>query len=353
MEKHFYIRKSDIEQYKEGFNIDYLKKEPITVKTYTNVLVLPSEDVKPLSRKIQTRKGILLGNLRDCWGHNIMDDILRIWYTFTDEYTDKVNQGFEIFAFKLHKKPFSRNFIQLIALLGIDINNINIITEPTGFTELIIPEKSIVIEKHERIGRYYYPEYKQMIKRIISQIPINQNVPEKIYFSRSHLSINKKFNFMGRKGRDIGEKEIEKAFSKMGFTIIYPEQKTLEEQIQLLQGCKCFATTEGSIAHNLIFATSGITAIVLRKSYYFNTYQSMIVHLVEANMTYIDAHKTFMSIRAPWNGPFHLCITKHFQQYARSQGYALKNKLDIANHFIYLFEATMKAIRHRVFPKFL
>lgn len=349
----FYIRQKDIPTFEKGFSLNYIL-DGIGYKEYKNVIVSTSEEIIQSEQKIdECRKGILLGSFRDCWGHNLLDDIVRLWWTFTKEYDIKLNESFELYVFKLYGKPLSENFKKLLMYLGIDLNKIIFLSQPTHFSELIVPDKSVVIDRRDGMdGRYYFPEYQKMINHIISQVPKGVNMPSKVYFSRAHFK--SKFSFMDRKGRDFGELYVEKVFQEMGYEIIYPEEHTLEEQIQMLQCCDVFAATEGSIAHNLVFAHKNVTSVVVRKSYYYNTYQSMISNMVGANVIYIDAHHTFLRVLDPWDGPFLLAVTKYIKRFSRDNGMELKSKYIIGSCVScakYVAECLLKALRLRKIPR--
>lgn len=116
--------------------------------------------------------------------------------------------------------------------------------------------------------------------------------------------------------RDNGEEQIEALFEKVGFKIIVPEEHSPCEQIAMLMHCKELATTDGSIAHNAVFCTSGINLTIIRKADYWNSYQEMINNLANLNVTFIDAHKSVMvKPNALWGGPFYLCITSELEKY--------------------------------------
>lgn len=86
----------------------------------------------------------------------------------------------------------------------------------------------------------------------------------------------------------------------------------------MLQGCKSFATTEGSCSHNALFMKPGSELIVVRKIDSCNGYQHPINSMKELNVTYIDASLThFPSDRKkPWAGPFFIYLNKRLAAFA-------------------------------------
>lgn len=129
---------------------------------------------------------------------------------------------------------------------------------------------------------------------------------DKIYFTRTSLDSS----------REYGENKIEQLFAKRGFKIISPEKLSIIEQLQILLNCKEFSTTEGSIAHNVLFLRPDTKVVILRKANYVNSYQLAVNQIAEVNVTYIDAHKSFFcNKKAPYLGPFYLCTTCHVAKY--------------------------------------
>ena len=61
----------------------------------------------------------------------------------------------------------------------------------------------------------------------------------------------------------------------------------MEEQIAIIRNCKCFATTEGSISHNVIFCKPKTDVIIVRKVNRLNYHQLIINEVANVNITYI------------------------------------------------------------------
>lgn len=62
----------------------------------------------------------------------------------------------------------------------------------------------------------------------------------------------------------MGEKSIEKLFQSYGYEVIHPEALDIEEQVVMIANAKIIATTEGSIAHSLIFASPGTEVVLIK-----------------------------------------------------------------------------------------
>ena len=131
---------------------------------------------------------------------------------------------------------------------------------------------------------------------------------ERIYFSRTKLKQSWR--------REAGESQIETVFRKQGFSIVYPENYSLREQISIVHNCNCFASTEGSIAHNSIWCQPETSVTLIRKANCINIWQMVINESSNLNVTYVDAHNSIRTNQQfPMNGPFYMCITPEFERY--------------------------------------
>lgn len=56
---------------------------------------------------------------------------------------------------------------------------------------------------------------------------------------------------------------------------------------------------------------------ILLKNDYLNTYQTMLDAMHDVNVTYINAHHTFLQKKF-WDGPFYLTVTRQLARYVGS-----------------------------------
>lgn len=110
------------------------------------------------------------------------------------------------------------NFCRLLEYLNLDASQFKIISEDTLFAVLVIPQNSL------SDNYQCYREYKELIDEIWSKIPVSNTPNLKVYYSRSRFSNR----------RDFGEKYIENVFRGLGYSIIYPELLSLEEQLFII-----------------------------------------------------------------------------------------------------------------------
>ncbi len=281
---------------------------------------------------------IYLGEWLGIWGHCITDNLKKLWFV------TKLNQEGKLHDYKLCvAKPFKGsyhdNFGQLLLKAGINIDDIEFIEESTLVENLTVPDDSIVVKGN---SRYYYTEYSSLVNEIRDRIPIVDESPEKIYFTRTGIK---------KKNRDFGEKQVEYAFRDMGYKIYSPELLSLDQQLVLLRNCKYFACTEGSIAHNVVFCSDNVNITIIRKVCGLISYQFTLMDIRNANATYIDSFLTLYYVFAFWSGPFLLCMRDNLINYAKNTaGIKLSPHLSKRALSGYLQSLLYKSLRGRTRP---
>lgn len=251
---------------------------------------------------------IFIGIFYSLWGHAITDSIKKLWFLFTEEGKQLLNNGAKI-GYIFHDKGDSYT-LDVITKAGIAPELLVEIKSPTQFANVYIPDNSIIYSAKDE-ARYFTKEYTEVINHILDNYNkayngVN-NKYDKVYFSRRRIFQN---------GRDWGENNIEKVFKKKGYKIFFPEKLSFFEQINILRNCSEFATTEGSISHTLVFCKPNTNVILIRKCNRINFHQLMINEVAKLNITYIDANKSvIIDETMPLNGPFYLCITKELKDF--------------------------------------
>ena len=176
------------------------------------------------------------------------------------------------------------------------------------------------IELLQTINKYNHPiilierQYRYKVKRLIfpaynTWMPINVNDGESLIYKdfivansgieyirntvlkERNLEGNRKI-FVSRKNhsqRIANEKEVVELFSQYGFEIIYPEELTFYEQVQLFSSAKYVAGSTGAAFTNIIYCPHKITFIcIMPKEYNFYMY-STIGRIVQLNIVFLDA----------------------------------------------------------------
>ncbi|MDD3417201.1 MAG: glycosyltransferase family 61 protein [Lachnospiraceae bacterium] len=260
---------------------------------------------------------VFMGPFLSHWGHFICDQISRLWYVLDNPKKYKIaycgwNWGSE-------NTDVWGNYLEFFELLGIPKENLINVKKPTKYKEVIIPEISFYMNK------YYTIEFKNIFKKIVSNVKLEQNIEkyDLIFYSRG------KFDFA--KGRERGEKTFEKIFEKNGYKIIEPELLTLSQQIYYLQNCKKMVATSGSITHNLLFAQKEIEVTILNKMYLMNNYQMVIDNMSNAKITCVDVYANIFPVCFGL-GPFYMRLNKNFYKFCRKNSIRLST-LDKFNIF--------------------
>lgn len=247
---------------------------------------------------------LYLGYLLSVYGHLITDDIKKCWALFVKgiQY-DKI-----IYIADWQEGSTPRHVQELFDIIGIDQSKCCCINTLTRYKKILLPDNSFI---HHDGKKYFTKEYTETIT-YIKNLVINDNtlpkLGERIYFSRTKLKQSWR--------REVGESQIETVFRKQGFSIVYPENYSLREQISIVHNCNCFASTEGSIAHNSIWCQPETSVTLIRKVNCINVWQMVINESSNLNVTYVDAHNSIRTNQQfPLVGPFYMCITPEFERY--------------------------------------
>lgn len=241
---------------------------------------------------------IYIGLFNPTWGHVITDGLKKLWYLHTDECKKLIANGAKVLYSTVFGEPFPEYERRIFELaVGKDVEDFVLVTEPTRFRTLVVPDNSIYLANG---NLYFTKEYVQMIHLIQSRTkqPV-ENLPKKIYFTRCGLV---------KYEQEMGELSIMRLFHRLGYAIYAPERLSVDEQIALLKNCEEFVATEGSISHSSIFCKPNTKIVLLRKFDYFNKYSFLINEAAQLDVTYIDVHKTSARVKSDHWGPYYLYI---------------------------------------------
>ena len=263
----------------EGHFIPFTSKRTYNKSEYK----VPSCDyVSDGQEQYYEEEVLYIGFLRGHWGHFIVDSSIRLWALETEECRNKriliKIEGMEDFYYKLFEQ------------LGIEKEKLLVIDKPTKFDKVLIPELAYLPEK------YISKEFLIPFNRVTANIDLNEQIYEKIYLSRVHFAKGKK---------ELGEKQIQEIFKLNGFKILYPEELSLQEQIWYYKNCKVLVTTNGTVAHNIVFTRNCKELVILRRFEDKNIHQEIINRIKGINLVYINAfhkdsnHNNCLMIRTP------------------------------------------------------
>ncbi len=178
--------------------------------------------------------GVLIAH----FGHFILECMSRLWYVLENP---DVEHKIAFILIRDEKEWYWRFF----ELLGIQ-DRVVLITQPTRFKNVIIPEEAVHSWK-EYTDKHYVP-----YKKIKDAVP--EGKYEKIYLTRTQLTSAVSF---------VGEEYFEEYYKAKGYTVVAPETLPLAEQISILKGAKEVVATIGSISHLAIFCNAGTKLTLL------------------------------------------------------------------------------------------
>ena len=294
----------------------------------------------------QNKEAVFLGFILTVFGHSYTDDLRKLWFVKTAFFKDLVDKGADVVYTTSWNQPLPDSVKEIIRLAGYDISEAKHVVNLVQYDSVIIPDNSF---RATPLGRVYTIEYKQQIDNIKSSLDgLGMISPEKVYFTRSRFSAGK--------GKEYGEKAIERVFQRLGYAMVSPENHSLAEQLQFIRNCRFFAATEGSVAHLSLFCRPQTNVIIVNKANYLNFHQVLINEIADLNVTYIEAHHSSrVDPLHPWWGPFYLYITKHLEHFVGHRLIHLPFWMD-CNYWAYTRNILFKCynrgrkIIRRVFP---
>lgn len=268
------------------------------------------------------------GPMSDNWGFFFVESLSRLWPMLKGDVKCKI-------AIPAHVAEgniwggHTKRMLELMGWLCIKEENLYLVTKPTRFKRMIVPEVSFVhleiptyghktpLAYAERVGDnddfYFAEQYATIYDAIATNCDVEVPKYEKIYLSRTRLKQNK----------EIGELYFEDCFRRAGFAIVYPEQLSISEQIAYMKHCKVLASIEGTLAHNVLFTTQCERQIILRKQSEIIPRQSMLNQAKRVPIQYIDVYYEPLK-RFPLShskGPFWVKANEQWMTFMQDEGW--------------------------------
>ncbi|MBT6137146.1 MAG: DUF563 domain-containing protein [Rhodospirillaceae bacterium] len=193
--------------------------------------------------------GVYLGWYMTHHGHFLTESLSRLWCF--EKFADNPNIKF-IFHFsdRTGERKLRPDHAKILSLLGIPEQSVEFIEDWTSVDALFIPEQAQALNHftHSNLA----PAFNQIAEMASKSAA---NTPDKVYISRKNL------NFF--KIRPFNETEIENLMVSHGFSILYPEQTDIEEQIRTFKNAKVICGFYGSGLYNGLFSGTNAHIIVL------------------------------------------------------------------------------------------
>lgn len=243
------------------------------------------------------------GLLNNHFGHFLIESTNRLWY-----WVENRDKNLDIAFLMTKNQPILKQFWEFMEILGIPKNKIHFIKQPTKCNKIYIPSTSNVL------GYSYNEKFLTVFQEAATRVPTGKN--EKVYLSRT------KFR---KKHSCFGEQYLEDMFLQNGYTIIYPEQMSLKEQISALNGASEVAGVVGTNTHLEVFSRLGVKSVILNRSDIPISAQSVIHQALNANWYVVGANMNpFPLVHSA--GPNLLGITPEVQSFCTAHNMEFNRK---------------------------
>ena len=219
---------------------------------------------------IDNQKVIFAGYFVRHWGHFLMDCLGRSWALLDERFKD-----YKVAYLTRNGQKIDGNYKRFFDLLGVAERMIDV-QQPTMFSEVIIPINLASEEYHSPL---FFEPFRYVGRKVSNSI----EVPDKVYFSRLHFS--------SAKNKEIGERVIQNQFERNGFTVMYPEELSLDEQIAVFNKSETVVCVNGTIPLNIMFANQVNTLLVLNKMSLEHMNLSIVCKRCGVEPIYVNVYK--------------------------------------------------------------
>lgn len=226
------------------------------------------------------------------FGHMLQEGMVRLWWYARNQKTQ--------FKFVFLDAPVFGNefkFYNVLEAIGLTRDRIEIITEPTQFDSVIVPQEAM----------YMWCNYLPAIREVFDLFNehIEPSIYEKIYLSRTA--------FTTKDG--VNEQYFEDFFRKRGFKVVYPEQLAFEEQVSLVSGAKEVVGTGGTLLYLTFFCRPGTKVTILNRNTNIYTPMYAIMQARELDYFVIDANFNFLPTNLIGDGVYFYGPTEYWKKY--------------------------------------
>lgn len=267
---------------------------------------------------------------------------------------------------------------EFFKLLGLSKERILIISQPTQFSQITVPEESAHTTSH------YAKEYPQIYQHIAKNA--NQNIKIKT-FEKIFLSHRK---WLGSCGfatcKCVNEEVFENFFKQLGYHIIFPEELSIERQIQVISNAKSIVSTLGTTTHFALFCPTKTQFFMLTRVRNDPLIQQLLInqatridwYIIDVSKNFLYADRSISPLNSVFTDDFknfiahkfgketkalldkfasHIDDTEYIKEwtkfYSKPENYPMLEKLTVFD-FIDLFSTELLHIpldRNRFFPQ--
>lgn len=190
-------------------------------------------------------EAVYIGTLEDHFGHFLLEHTNRLYPVLQAKY-----KNMKYIILNNRNLPKVPDFVfEFLRMLGIKQSDVYVINYNVKVKRLYVPPVAFEIPNMSSSA------FCKTFDAAAAHAQPAHRI-EKIYVSRQRLP--------GR--ATFGERQIQRVFEKNGFTVIYPEQLSLYEQICYMKHCKCLAGIAGSALHLSLFMPKGGTVIQIKRN---------------------------------------------------------------------------------------
>ena len=239
------------------------------------------------------------------FGVMLLLSLTRFWWII-----ENIKLPYKIaFLLEPSKKADAENHLKKIMdLFHIPTERYVIVDVPTEFSNIIIPDETL--SSVEEVNIKYMEIYDFLRDSIISEYGYCD--VKKLYLSRSrYIKFNKKCD-------GINEEYYENFYKKRGFTILHPEELSLQEQIRYIASADEIVSTYGTLAHMAsLFMKEKSSQIILLRTQYIDSWfpiQAAIFNMKIIDWYIVEASKNpYPSLHD--EGAFLYCPTHYFKAF--------------------------------------
>ena len=251
---------------------------------------------------IQLDEDIIFGgSLCGHFGHFILECWSRLWYVIQHpELKLKI-----LFITTTHG-GYHKWFDDFFRLMGIDLNRIIYVKQPTQC-------RSITVLEQSQYNHWDYVKYSKEFFLPYQTIKTNvkpANV-KKIYLTRKNVIIGNYRRIC------LNEEYFEDFFAERGFKVIAPEKLSVEEQISLIMGADEIAATLGTLTHWAMFCKPTTKFIMLTRDNIGTSFIQTFINETFGIENYyiVKAWKKLLYVKSHVDGIFFLGANKYWKNF--------------------------------------
>lgn len=252
------------------------------------------------------------------FGHFLLETLGRLWFAKKHPHIPII-----FIAHNAYILDFEKEILSLLEIT----NKIYFVDRQIKVNQLFIPEAGYCIPNtFDESHRCFLSVYK----------PGETISGKKIYLSRRHF---------GGESSITNEDELEKLVMEYGYTVVYPEEHSVSEQLELLGSAETVLAIEGSALHSLILleSVSAHVLIIPRPGQSASLNYTTIAIKKNIKQTYIPIKNLYSSVKPTESGSVYFRATLNLDLFRRylelpswnrahmivlSQSYSKKEEMD-------------------------